>query len=140
MVKFLMKFFWTLPFIFIMTYINLSWGDLDTNAVDMAAPDKRALMAQGQLMSVKVVPADKSAKLYILGKKAAESKPSIRPKLLQVTAFNKDEEEELHLTPEGEYYTVSNPKLKRPYSLRVRAKVEEKEEKFEIKVPQNTVP
>lgn len=134
-----MKFFATILFIFLLTVVSLSWG-LDNTAQDLAAPDKRALMAQGQLMSVRVVPADKTAKLYILGKKVVQTGPKIRPRILQVTAFNQDQEEELHLTPEGDYYTVSNPKLSKPYSLRVRAQLAHEEEKFEISVPKTDIP
>lgn len=130
-----MKFLMTIFFIFTLTVVSLSWG-LNENAQDLAAPDKRALMAQGQLVSVRVVPAEKSAKLYVVGKKVAQTKP----KVLQVTAFNKDQEEELHMTPQGEYYTVNNPKLKKPYSLRVRTQLDKDEEKFEIKVPQSSPP
>lgn len=135
-----MKFLFTLLFIFTLTILSVSFGALDESATDLAAPDKRALMAQGQIMSVRVVPADKSAKLFVLGKKALDYKAGLKPKVLQVTAFNSGEEEELHLTPEGDYYTINNPQIKKPYSLRVRTQLDKQEEKFEIKVPTTTIP
>lgn len=161
-----MKFVVIFLFIFTLTFLSLSWGlnanthstnthsthtlnTLALNALglntqkksiqDPAAPDKRALMAQGQLMSVQVVPMDKTAKLYLLGNKMGESKTVSKPKLLQVVAFNQNQEEELLLTPEGHYYSINHPKLSKPYSLRVRAQLNQKEEKFEINVP-NTMP
>lgn len=135
-----MKILFTLLFIFTLTLLSVSFGALDESATDLAARDKRALMAQGQLMSVQVVPAEKSAKLYVLGKKTLETKPAIKPQILQVTAFNAGEEEELPVKPEGDYYTVKNPKIKQPYSLRVRTQLDKQVEKFEIKVPRTTVP
>lgn len=100
-------------------------------------PDYRPLMIQGQLTSIRIVPGDKSMKLFVLGKKAVDIKPptEFRPEIIKVTAFSKDSQEDLKLTPEGEYYTVTPPKWQNPYSLRIETKLNEQLEKLEVKLP-----
>ncbi len=99
---------------------------------DPAVPDKRALMVQGQVLSLRIIPADKTAKIFVMGKKVLEAKP----KLLQVTAFDKNNHEELHLTQQEDHYTVTNPQhLEKPYKLKIRAQYNKSEEKFEVEVP-----
>lgn len=107
------------------------------NVAPTNGPDYRPLMIQGQIASVRVVPGDKSLKLFILGKKAleAKSKSELRPEILKVTAFSDNNQEELKLTPEGDYYTVTPPKWQNPYSLRIETRLQEQMEKLEVKIP-----
>lgn len=107
------------------------------NVAPTNSPDYRPLMIQGQIASIRIVPGDKSMKLFVLGKKTLEAKPTsdLRPEILKVTAFSGNNQEELRLTPEGDYYTVTKPKLQNPYSLRIETRLQEQMEKLEVKIP-----
>jgi hypothetical protein len=111
----------------------------DMNAAPMGSPDYRPLMIQGQIASIRIVPGEKSLKLFVLGKKALEAKPKsdFRPEVLRVTAFTKESQEELKLSPSGDYYTVTPPQWKDPYSLRIETKIDQQLEKLEIKIPRS---
>jgi hypothetical protein len=74
--------------------------------------------AQGKLVILRIVPGDKVAKLFVLGKKAAEADFKKDAKVLNVFLKNGATSEELRINDRGDYYEVQGvPKTNTPYEL-----------------------
>ena len=77
--------------------------------------------AQGRLVILRIVPGDKVAKLFILGKKAAELDLKKDAKVLSVFLNSGGSSEELRINNRGDYYEVRGlPKREIPYELSVK--------------------
>lgn len=91
--------------------------------------------AEGRLLILKVVPGDRTAKLFFIGKKAVTLDFQKDHKLLSVTAFNDGQKETLKFRSSGESYEVLNmPAWKEPYSLDVKSEVRGKVEELNVKI------
>ncbi|MBV2167840.1 MAG: hypothetical protein KUL82_03950 [Bdellovibrio sp.] len=91
--------------------------------------------AEGRLVILKVVPGDRTAKLFFVGKKAAEIDFTKDHKLLSVTAFKDGQTETLKFRNNGDSYEVLDmPGWKGPYSLGVKSEIKGKVEEFKVKI------
>lgn len=90
---------------------------------------------EGRMVILRVVPGDKSAKLYFIGKKAAEINFNKDLKLLSVTALSGGKTETLQFKNTGDSYEVLNtPSEKGPYELNVKSEVRGKVEEIKVKI------
>ncbi len=90
-------------------------------------------LGSGRLLTIRIVPADRTAKLYVVGKKAAQIEIGKDYQVIEITALNKKQNETLEFRRDGEAYVISNlPKWNEPYDLKVRA--ETRGQKDEVKV------
>jgi len=91
--------------------------------------------AEGRLVILKVVPGDRTAKLFFVGKKAAEIDFNKDHKLLSVTAFKNGQTETLKFKNNGDSYEVLNmPGWSEPYSLGVKSEIKGKVEELKVKI------
>ncbi|WP_415063198.1 hypothetical protein [Bdellovibrio sp.] len=91
--------------------------------------------AEGRLVILKVVPGDRTAKLFFVGKKAAEIDFTKDHKLLSVTAFKDGQTETLKFKNNGDSYEVLDmPGWKGPYSLGVKSEIKGKVEELKVKI------
>lgn len=88
---------------------------------------------EGRLLMVRVVPGDKTAKLYFVGKKAAEIDFKKDHKVLSITAFSNGKSEELRFKSTGEAYEVYGTPNK-PYDLNVKSEVRGKVETIKVNI------
>lgn len=97
----------------------------------------RIFEGHGQLVTLRVEVADAKAKLFILGKKAAELDAATKPMIVKVTAKNdKGHVEELRFIPGQGYDIVEKlPDFQPPYTLLIQAKVQKKGKVKEEKIP-----
>jgi hypothetical protein len=99
-------------------------------------PDDPNYMAQGRLLILRVVPGDKSVKLFFAGTKAAELDLKKDHTLLSVTASGKKKSEILKFKETGEAYEVSTlPTWKEPYELSVKSSIRGQVEELKVKMP-----
>lgn len=98
-------------------------------------PGDPQIGAEGRLVVLKIVPGDKSLKLFFAGTKTAELDFNKNHKLLSVTAFKDGQKETLHFTNRGDSYEVTElPKMKVPYSLGVKSEVRGKVEELKVEI------
>lgn len=92
--------------------------------------------AEGRLLVLKVVPGESTLKLFFAGKKAAQLDFNKDHKLLSVTAFSKEgQQETLKFRNMGDAYEVMElPKWKEPYSLGVKSEVRGKVEELKVNI------
>ncbi|GEM_PF-5507167 len=88
---------------------------------------------EGRLVMVRVVPGDKTAKLFFVGKKAAEIDFKKDHKVLSITAFSDGKSEELRFKSTGESYEVFGTPNK-PYDLNVKSEIRGKVENIKVNV------
>lgn len=104
-------------------------------AQDPARPGDPQFGGEGRMIILRVVPGDKSAKLYFLGKKAAEIDFNKDHKLLSVTAFSEGKRETLQFKNNGDSYEVMDvPSEKGSYELDVKSEVRGKVEDIKVKI------
>ena len=89
--------------------------------------------SEGQLISLRLIPGDKTAKLYLVGKKTAELSMQKNPKLVSVMSSFRGKNEELAFTNEGDAYVIS-PFPSNPSVLKIKAEIGEKQETIKLKV------
>lgn len=90
---------------------------------------------QGKLIIVRIIPGDKTAKLFLLGKKTAEVNLKKEAKLLSVFLNSSGSTEELRVNNRGDYYEVNNlPRSTIPYVLSIRANVNGETENIKVQV------
>ncbi len=93
-------------------------------------------MAQGHLLVLRVVPGDKSLKLFFAGKKAGELDLKKDHVVLSVTAMGGKKQETLRFKENGEAYDVLDlPAWNEPYDLSVKSRVRGKVEELKVKMP-----
>lgn len=108
-------------------------------AAQVPRPGDSEYTAQSRLLIVRVVPGDKTAKLYLAGKKAGELDLKKESRVLSITAFGAKKTEELVFKGEGEFYEIQNlPSWREPYELSIRAETRGIQE--EVKVPIKKTP
>lgn len=88
---------------------------------------------EGRLLIVRVVPGDKTAKLFFAGKKAAEIDFKKDHKVLSITALSDGMSEELHFKSTGDAYEVYGTPNK-PYDLNVKSEVRGKVETIKVNI------
>lgn len=99
-------------------------------------PDDPNYMAQGRMLILRVVPGDKSLKLFFLGKKAGELDMKKDHLVLSITATGNKKQEVLKFKESGEAYEVSElPKWNEPYDLSVKSQVKGTVEELKVKIP-----
>ena len=91
--------------------------------------------AQGKLVVLRIVPGDKVAKLFILGKKKAELDLKKDTKIISVFLNSENKSEELRINNRGDYYEVRGlPKHQTPYELSVKTAVKGEKEEVTFKI------
>ncbi|MEZ4871810.1 MAG: hypothetical protein R2827_06090 [Bdellovibrionales bacterium] len=98
-------------------------------SIDEAAT---GISQQGQLFTIKLVPGDKSLKLYVVGNEAAEVRKSIYG--VEASVFVGDEVKTLVVTPNSDHYIISRPKNSKELNLRLRSTSETFED-FKVPLP-----
>lgn len=88
---------------------------------------------EGRLLMVRVVPGDKTAKLFFVGKKAAEIDFKKDHKVLSITAFSDGKSEELRFKSTGDSYEVYGTPNK-PYDLNVKSEVKGNVETIKVNI------
>ena len=98
--------------------------------------DPTTLEGQGSLVVLRMEMADKKAKLFIVGKKAAELDLKKDAQVLQITALHHSgKKEELQFTPEMGFYSITKfPNWSEPFSLQVKTKVKDQVEQIKLNV------
>lgn len=98
-------------------------------------PDDPNYMAQGRLLILRVVPGDKSVKLFFAGKKTGELDLKKEHSVLSVTAMGGQKQETLKFKESGEAYEVLDlPTWTEPYDLTVKSRVKGKVEELKVKI------
>lgn len=106
-----------------------------TQSLDNARYPYGQYTAEGRLLTVKLVPGDKTAKLFFVGKKVADLNFQKDHKLLSVIARNSNKKEILKFTGTGDSYEVSElPKWKTPYELTLKSELNGQFEELKVKV------
>ncbi len=102
----------------------------------ICAKDMEEYKAESRFLILRIVPGDKSAKLYLAGKKSAELSLQKDTQLLSVTAFDDSKKTEtLKFSGEGDQYIIENlPQWKKPYQIKVKAQVKGLPEELHVKV------
>lgn len=104
-------------------------------AQEPLSPGTPQFGAEGRLVILKVVPGDRTAKLFFIGKKAVTLDFQKDHKLLSVTALKDGQKETLKFRNNGESYEVLNmPAWRDPYSLDVKSEVRGKVEELNVKI------
>ncbi|MGZ3768856.1 MAG: hypothetical protein ACXVCP_05125 [Bdellovibrio sp.] len=104
-------------------------------AQEPSRPGDPQFGGEGRLVILRVVPGDKTAKLYFIGKKAAEFDFNKDHKLLSVTALSNGKSETLQFRNKGDSYEVLNvPSEKGAYELNVKSEIKGKVEDIKVKV------
>lgn len=90
---------------------------------------------QGNLVSVRIVPKDRTAKIFLVGHKAAEVNLKDEAKVLSVTLLKKNQKEVLQLDKQGDYYEVKGlPAGRQPYDLMIQTEVRGQAEHLKVEV------
>lgn len=99
-------------------------------------PGDPQISGEGRLIILRVVPGESTAKLYFVGKKAADINLKKDHKLVSVTAFSNGKREELHFKTisGGNSYEVLNVPSATPYQLDVRSEIRGKVEDIKVNV------
>jgi hypothetical protein len=91
--------------------------------------------AQGKLVILRIVPGDKVAKLFVLGKKKAAFDFKKDAKILSVFLKNGASSEELKVNDRGDFYEVQGvPNRDKPYELSVQTDVKGEKDDVTIKI------
>lgn len=91
-------------------------------------------VAEGQLISLRIVPGDRTAKIFLIGQKRAEVDLRSDAKILSVFLEEKPNEV-LMISDKGRYYEVQGvPSAGKPYQLSIRAKVGKQTEDLHVRV------
>ena len=97
--------------------------------------DHPEFLGQGKLVILRIIPGDKTAKLFIVGRKAAELDLKKEAQILSVFLNSSNSQEELRVNNRGEFYEVSGmPNRTSPYVLSVKTKVNDHIEDIKINI------
>ena len=121
----------------LVTIVTLLSGvvSAQTQPLDSARYPYGQYTAEGRLLTVKLVPGDKTAKLFFVGKKVADLNFQKDHKLLSVTAIGSNKKEILKFTGTGDSYEVSElPKWKAPYELTLKSELNGQFEELKVKI------
>jgi len=102
-------------------------------APPMGEPQMRG---EGRLLIFKIVPGDKTAKLFVVGKKVGELDLKKDHKLVYINATRNGKTEPLFFKQNGEAYEILNlPHSSEPYDLSIQSEVKGHPETIKIKMP-----
>ena len=88
--------------------------------------------ASGKLLSLRIVPGDRTAKIYIVGTKMAEVDLKKDAKILSVH-LNDSKPETLHVNDRGDYYEVRGvPREGQPYKLSIKTRIRGQSEEVPV--------
>lgn len=93
--------------------------------------------AKGQLATIRVVPGNKTAQIFLVGKEAVSMDLKNEPKIISVTLLQKQKRRQLELNQEGEAYVVKNlpGKGTEPFELLIQTQLRTQKEEVKVKVP-----
>lgn len=90
--------------------------------------------AEGAAVALRVVPQDKTARVYLMGRKAVDMDFKKKSKVLSVT-LNSKNPGELRINQKGEYYEIEGlPNSKDPYELSIRTETQGQLEDIKVKI------
>lgn len=116
----------------------LTWLFLSLSAFHLSAqfPDDPKIEATGKLLTIRVVPQDKSARIYLAGVEAAAIDLKTSSPMVEITAQKGKERRKLEFTNLGDAYEVKElPSWSKPYELIFKARVKEKTEDIRVNIP-----
>lgn len=91
---------------------------------------------QGNLITLRVVPKDRTAKIFIVGHKAAEMNLKDETQILSVSLLKKNRKEILQIDRQGDFYEVRGlPGSEKPYELMIEATVKGQMEEIKVNIP-----
>jgi hypothetical protein len=124
-----MKWLLTLTFLFggSASFAQISQGERRDNV---------EYLSQGRLLNVRIVPGQKSVKIFIAGNKITDLSYNKDHKLLEVTATNPDQQKQvLQFTKDGDAYVISKlPEWDNNYELNLRAETRGQVEEHKIQI------
>lgn len=114
--------------IFLSTLITTLFGALLMAQEIEGIRSRPEYTASGKLLILRVVPQDRTAKIFVVGSKIAEVDLKRDTKILSVH-LRDPETETLQLNSRGEYYEVNGiPNKGQPYKLSIKARVRDQSE------------
>jgi hypothetical protein len=91
---------------------------------------------QGSFVTLRVVPKDRTAKIFVVGHKAAELDFKNEAQILSVSLVNNRKKEVLNLNKQGDYYEVKGlPPKNEPYQLMIQTQAKGKMEELKVDIP-----
>jgi hypothetical protein len=108
-----------------------------TASAEGERPDRPEYLATGRLLTVRVVPMDRTAKLFFAGHKAADLDLKREHKLLEITALNPTgrQSETLKFNQQGDAYVIQNlPKWKEPFQLNLKSEARGEIEEIKVQI------
>lgn len=90
--------------------------------------------AEGRLLIFRIVPADKSAKIFLVGRKAGELNLGKDARLISVTTLRGSQAEELKFNGDGTSYEVSLPSKETDLTLTLKAEIRGQPDHVKIKI------
>lgn len=89
---------------------------------------------QKGLVVLRVVPKDRTAKIFLAGHQAAVLDLKKDAQLLSVTVIKGDQKQKLELRANGEFYEVKNLPEQKPYELEFQVQVQNKPQQMRLKI------
>lgn len=90
----------------------------------MPQSQEKLYEGEGRLIAVRIIPGDKEAKLFFIGRKAGEARLVPSSRLVSVRMEGGDRDEELRFKENGDSYLIHSFPKGHDFSLRVRADVQ----------------
>lgn len=90
--------------------------------------------AEGRVLTFRVVPGEKSAKLFLLGRKAGELNLNADARLISVTALHGGRSERLLFKPDGEAYLIPEFPENGDLMLTLKAEVHGRKDQVKIRM------
>ena len=134
-----MKIFWSwflFTFLEFLFALQLAASQLSDYPND---PSENPLKPEYQSVSrsvvLRVVPGDKTAKLFVAGHKTATADLSKQPVVVSVTAWNQGESEILDFRRDGDGYLITElPKWREPYDINVKLESRGNLEEMKVRI------
>jgi len=98
-----------------------------------AGPEKQ-IDSEGRLVVFRIVPGDKSAQVFLMGRKAGELTVDPKARLLSVRAISPSGAEELHFREDGGSYLVTPLPKSNDLTLSLSAEIDGQKENAKIRV------
>lgn len=119
---------WILSVVFILSSSLSTWAQGER-------PDRPEYLAQSRLLTLRVVPGDKNAKLYFAGQKVAGMDWRKDHQVLEITALTSKKTETLQFNREGDAYVIPQlPNWNEPYDLVVKSQTKGQVENIHVKI------
>ena len=108
-------------------------GEIQAQGPAGAQPNPKLFEGEGRMLLLRYVPGDRSAKLYVMGRKTAEADFDLKKvKIVSVQALREGRTESLKFEGAGEEYTIQSTPKSLGKSLRVNVLVEGEEDEVTI--------